>query len=81
MRLYCLSTIVSLIAIPGLISQVMHPSVPQVFPDKAQLMASHRSVICRVFKPISFSATKDTPQTVSEIRKNNAKLSAFNCGA
>lgn len=48
-------------------------------PSRAQLEASTRKVVCGSFKPITYSAKRDTAETVRQIRGHNAALGSFKC--
>jgi len=48
-------------------------------PNRAQLETSTRKVVCGSFKPITYSAKRDTPETVRQVRGHNAALGSFKC--
>jgi hypothetical protein len=46
--------------------------------DQTRLTATGREpLVCVVWLPISYASRRDTPETVGEIRKNNAKRAAY----
>lgn len=48
-------------------------------PSAAQLSAAAKSVVCQSFSPITFSGSKDTAETVNQVRGHNAAYRSFGC--
>jgi fructoselysine-6-P-deglycase FrlB-like protein len=48
-------------------------------PNQAQISAAAKRIVCDSFAPITFSAKGDTPETVAQIRRNNARRASFGC--
>lgn len=53
--------------------------ITTIKPSRAQLELAQRKVVCSAFKPITYSAKRDTPETVRQIRGHNAALGSFKC--
>ena len=79
MRLYCLATVFAVVQSVWLMPQVLHPSVPQVIPKKAQINAAISRAVCGSFPKITYSGKRDTPETVRQVREFNAARRSYGC--
>lgn len=69
-----LITATSSIALGGCWITKTANDIVTVKPTQFQLTEAHKSVICRSFTPITFSAKTDTRETIAQIRRFNAAL-------
>jgi hypothetical protein len=48
-------------------------------PSAAQIDSAAKRIVCDSFKPIYFSKKGDSPDTIKQIRENNAAWQSFGC--
>ena len=50
-----------------------------VKPSPAQIESAAKAVVCKSFKPITFSGKNDTSETISQVRGHNAAWQSYGC--
>ena len=50
-----------------------------VKPSRAQIESAAKAVVCKSFKPITFSGKNDTSETISQVRGHNAAWQSYGC--
>jgi hypothetical protein len=72
---------ISLLSLPvaGCLTLGKNGDFITIKPSAAQIESAAKSVVCDSFKPVRFSKKGDTPETIKQIRENNAALSSFGC--